>query len=101
MTIDAAPADLAYVLGTLARLLPGREVWAFGSRVNGKAKKFSDLDLVVLGPKLSDSVRMDLADAFRESDLPFKVDLIEWETTQPYFRKIIEANYEVIQPAGK
>jgi len=98
--IDVAPADLAYVLGVLARLLPGREVRAFGSRVTGRAKRFSDLDLAVLGPRLPSSTLMDLADAFRESDLPFKVDVIEWESAQPYFRKIIEEKFEVIQPAA-
>ena len=100
MPIDVAPADLAYVLGVLARLVPGREVRAFGSRVNGKPRKFSDLDLAVLGPRLPSSTLMDLQDAFRESDLPFKVDIIEWECTQPYFRKIIEENFEVIQTAA-
>ena len=99
MAIDVAPADLAYVLGVLARLLPGHEVRAFGSRVTGRAKRFSDLDLVVRGPRLPSSTLMDLQDAFRESDLPFKVDIIEWECTQPYFRKIIEEKYEVIQTA--
>ena len=100
VAIDAAPADLAFVLGILARFLPGREVRAFGSRVTGRAKRFSDLDLAVLGPRLPSSTLMDLQDAFRESDLPFKVDIIEWECTQPYFRKIVEEKFEVIQPAA-
>lgn len=31
-----------------------------------------------------------LIDAFAGSDLPWKVDLVKWETTSEFFRKIIE-----------
>jgi predicted nucleotidyltransferase len=82
----------------LQRHLPGREVWAFGSRVKRIAKPFSDLDLVILGSQpLTLSAMADLADDFTESDLPFKVDLVDWATTSPRFRAVIEAGYVVIQ----
>ena len=32
--------------------LPGVEVWAYGSRVNGRSHDGSDLDLVLRGPGL-------------------------------------------------
>jgi predicted nucleotidyltransferase len=82
----------------LQRHLPDREVWAFGSRVRRTAKPFSDLDLVILGSQpLTLSAIADLADDFTESDLPFKVDLVDWATTSPQFRAVIEAGYVVIQ----
>ncbi len=81
--------------------LPGKEVRAFGSRVTGKfLKKFSDLDLVVIT-----SERMPMRewarvkDAFELSDLPFRVDVLDWASVSPEFRKIIENRYEVIQTA--
>ena len=37
------------VLAALVRHIPNHEVWAFGSRTNGKHKPFSDLDIVVIG----------------------------------------------------
>ena len=78
--------------------MPAREVRAFGSRVSGPAKKFSDLDLAVMGEtSLSSSVLADLEEAFRESDLPFKVDVVEWATTKENFRRIIEQEYVVVQ----
>jgi type I restriction enzyme S subunit len=42
-----------------------------------------------------------LADAFAESDLPWKVDVVDWATTSESFRKIIERDKVVVQPAGK
>lgn len=79
----------------------GLEVWAFGSRVTGKnLKKFSDLDLVIID-KTPLPIRQyaQIKDAFTLSDLPFRVDVLDWTTISPEFRKIIEENYKIIQTA--
>ena len=96
--IDVSPEDLEQVLAILDRHLPGREVRAFGSRVAGKAKVYSDLDLAVMGEEpLSASVMADVREAFRESDLPFKVDVVDWATTSDTFRRIIEREFVVVR----
>lgn len=96
--LDIKPADLKTVQAILRRSTPGREVRAFGSRVSGKVKPFSDLDLAVMGnAPLAASVLADLKDTFRESDLPFKVDVVDWAETKENFRRIIEAAYVVVQ----
>ena len=97
MPVDVKADDLAFVLNTLKREVPERAVWAFGSRVCGTAKPFSDLDLAIISTEpLSIDTRANLADAFDESDLPFKVDLVDWATTPPAFRRIIEKNKIVL-----
>jgi type I restriction enzyme S subunit len=84
------------------RNVPGREVWAFGSRVNGTAEPYSDLDLAILGSDpLSVSILAELADDFTESDLPFKVDLVDWATTGKRFRKGIEGERVVVQNSAQ
>jgi type I restriction enzyme S subunit len=45
------------------------------------------------------AVRAALADDFSESDLPWKVDVIDWATTSASFRRIIEGHRVVIQTA--
>lgn len=47
--LNIKPADLKTVQTILRHHLPDREVRAFGSRVSGKVKPFSDLDLAVMG----------------------------------------------------
>jgi len=47
-SIDIAPEDLTLLQSILKRWIPNYEVWAFGSRVAGNARKFSDLDLAVI-----------------------------------------------------
>jgi len=99
--LDIKTADLKAVQAILRRYIPDREVRAFGSRLSGTAKPFSDLDLAVMGNEpVPASILADLKDAFSESDLPFKVDIADWAETQENFRGIIEAAYVVVQ-SGK
>ena len=89
--LDIADAELAIVKSILKRYVPDANVWAFGSRVTGKAKKFSDLDLCVqLETPLGVDRASALSEAFAESDLPWKVDVVDWATTSEAFRQIIE-----------
>jgi type I restriction enzyme S subunit len=49
------------------------------------------LDLVVMADKPLATMRLaDLKEEFSESDLPFKVDVVDWAATKEGFRKIIE-----------
>ena len=92
-------AEWQIVQAILLCHLPGREVWAFGSRVQGKPKPFSDLDLAVLGEQpLPPATLAALADDFTESDLPYKVDIVDWATTSERFRAIITAAHVELPP---
>lgn len=97
-SLDLSLKQLEEVQLILHSSLPGCTVWAFGSRVRGNAKKYSDLDLVLVASKpLALETLADLTAMFDESDLPFKVDLLDWATTSESFRKIIEAEKVVLQ----
>ncbi len=95
---------LAVVEAILAAAVPEREVWAFGSRVHGHGlKPFSDLDLVVLGDTPLDLARRAaMREAFSHSNLPFRVDIVDWATADPSFRAVIERDHVVLQrPHGR
>lgn len=82
----------------LQKHVPQYEVWAFGSRAKWTAKPHSDLDLCIVSDKpLSFSVLGALAEDFSDSDLPWKVDVVDWATTSESFRKIIERDKVVVQ----
>lgn len=88
--VDLAPEYLAIVCAILKQHVPDREIWAFGSRVLGKAKAYSDLDVVVVGEApLTLATRAALIEAFDESDLPIRVDVVDWAQTSERFRAII------------
>jgi predicted nucleotidyltransferase len=96
--LDLTAEQLATVQSILCQHVPDREVQAFGSRVTGKAKPYSDLDLVIMGDiPLDFRTVAALKDTFAESDLPFRVDVVEWATTGDNFRAIIRERSETVQ----
>jgi predicted nucleotidyltransferase len=66
-----------------------KDVYAFGSRVKGTYKKFSDLDLCIKQPLSGYEIEL-LNEKFTESDLPFKVDLVVYNELSDSFKKIID-----------
>lgn len=66
------------------------EIWIFGSRATGSHKPFSDVDICVKSSAiLPDHKMSELKHAFQESNLPFKVDLIDHYAISEDFRKLI------------
>jgi type I restriction enzyme S subunit len=99
--IDVRPDLWVIVRGILRSRVPGYEVWAFGSRVRGEAKRYSDLDLAIISDTaLPPAIRAELSDDFSESDLPWRVDVVDWAATSPAFRAIIARDKVVVQRAG-
>jgi len=100
--IDLTPEYLATVKNILQKLAPEYEVRVFGSRYKWLATTSSDLDLAVVGiEKLSAGLLSDLQDAFADSDLPFKVDVLDWQALSDEFKAVIEKGYEVLQKPSK
>lgn len=98
--IDISAHQWAIVRDILQKHVPQYEVWAFGSRATWAAKPYSDLDLAVICDQpLSLEVTANLADDFSESDLPWKVDVLDWATTREPFRTIIERDKVLVKQA--
>jgi type I restriction enzyme S subunit len=93
MVLDLEPRHLDMVRRILARHAPDVRAWAFGSWTACHAGRFSDLD-VVLEAENGGGVPIEtlarLRDAFSESDLPIKVDVVDWAALDPEFRSAIE-----------
>ena len=83
----------------LRKHLPDVEVWAYGSRVNGKSHSASDLDLVLRAPdlkRIQTSHLSELKEAFTESNIPFLVEARDWAELPETFHKEIKSNYIVL-----
>lgn len=99
MSLDLSQEQLNIVKQILQQYVPHLSVWAFGSRAKQKSKPYSDLDLAIItDTPLSFAEHADLVDAFCQSDLPWKVDIVDWAITSDEFRQIILEHYIVIQP---
>ena len=100
LPFDMALDDWKLVLRILHEQAPKTEVWAFGSRARRTAKPYSDLDLALITDKpLSLAQLACIKDAFDSSDLPIRVDLVDWASASDAFRRIIELDRVLVQPA--
>ncbi|GBU24684.1 hypothetical protein R83H12_01318 [Fibrobacteria bacterium R8-3-H12] len=77
--------------------IPNHEIRAFGSRVKGTNRKYSDLDLAIVGNgKLDNRSLWKLKNALMESRLPFRVDVLDYNAISESFRKIIDSECEIL-----
>ena len=84
----------------LDRFLPGVEVWAYGSRVNGRSHDGSDLDLVLRAPGLRPIALgqlRDFTEALTDSTIPFLVEARDWARLPERFQREIERDYVVFR----
>ena len=75
----------------LSILTGNYEVLFLGSRVSGKHKPMSDLDICLRGKEIIPiEVLADLRAAFEDSNIPFRIDIIDWARTSSDFQNLIE-----------
>jgi uncharacterized protein len=79
------------VLNILRANLPqSTQIWVFGSRATGRARRYSDLDLAIdAGRPLTLDEIAAFAEAFSDSDLPYKVDIVDWRNIEDGWRQTI------------
>jgi len=95
--IDIDPKYLDEVRRILSEHFPDAEVRVFGSRVTGNARRFSDIDIALVEPERIDPRRIEeLKDALSESDIPYRVDVLDWNAVSESFRRVIGEDYEVL-----
>lgn len=91
--LDLAPEHLLIVRRLLAEYLPGYRALAFGSRVKGTARRFSDLDIAVDGATAIPWMTLgQLKEALSESDLPMRVDVVDLTSSSKEFRDMVLAH---------
>ena len=100
--IDALELPLRYraqLEALLREYVPEVEVWAYGSRVNGRSHDGSDLDLVLRSPTLTPLGEgyLDLLAAIERSNIPILVQAHDWARLPESFHREIERGYVVVQ----
>ena len=90
--VHLTTTHLTLVQAILAAQVPQARVLAFGSRVSGTPRKYSDLDLAIIQPEpltLRDISR--LKHAFEDSDLPICIDVVDWNQADSEFKTMVSA----------
>ena len=97
--LHLSPRHCEEIEALLHKHLPDVEVWAYGSRVNGRSHDGSDLDLVLRGPKLAEidtSRIVDFIEALQDSTIPFLVEARDWARLPESFHREIECEHVVL-----
>ena len=71
-------------------LKPGTyQAFIFGSRASGNNARWSDLDIGLTSrKKLAGSTREKIREAFENSNIPFKIDLVDFDQVSSEFKKV-------------
>ena len=72
---------------------PKAEIWAYGSRVKNDCHSGSDLDLVVKSFNEDNKHLYELKDLLNDSDIPFLMDIQDFEKLPKYFQDEIKKEY--------
>lgn len=72
---------------------PKAEIWAYGSRVKNDCHSGSDLDLVVKSFNEDNKHLGELKDLLNDSDIPFLMDIQDFEKLPKYFQDEIKKEY--------
>ncbi len=85
-------AEIRRIAGHLGK------IYLFGSRATGRNKPFSDIDLCVVSDSpIPDEVMGSLKESFQESNIPFKVDIVDYHQISNEFRAMISKDWIEIQ----
>jgi predicted nucleotidyltransferase len=100
MKLSIEPYHLSIVCKILNENLKdlNSNVYVFGSRAIGTAKKYSDLDLAIdyCGQKIPFEVYAKLSISFENSLLPYKVDIIDLNLVSDQFKKVINDDLTIL-----
>ena len=74
--IDLEDKYVEFIKTTVLSVLPDVEIFIFGSRTQGKAQNYSDVDIALKG-KIQFNDLLKLSGIFENSTFPYKVDIVD------------------------
>ena len=97
--IAVSPDEMEIILKIIKKYVPNCDVLAFGSRLKWTHTDSSDLDLALISKnKLGISIIAQIKEDFMESDIPYKVDVLDYNAISESFKKIIDArNFKIYE----
>ena len=89
--LDLDPKYINFIKEIILPEIPNVEIYIFGSRVQGNALEYSDVDIALKNEeKISIESILKLRIKFENSTFPYKVDIVDLKNLKDEFRGIIE-----------
>lgn len=90
-TLDLDKKYQDFIIDLISGIVPKAEIFIYGSRVKGKALKYSDVDIAL---KCSDEIPFDsilrIKALFHDSTFPYMVDVIDLNSISEKFFNLIK-----------
>ena len=90
-TLDLGSRYVDFIKSLVRSEIKNTEIFIFGSRVQGKAKEFSDVDIAL---KSTEEIPLEkillLKAKFSDSTFPYKVDIVDLSNLDKNFLNIIQ-----------
>lgn len=90
-TLDLEERYKDFIITSITNIIPNAEIFIYGSRVKGKALKYSDVDIAI---KCNEEVPFDtmlqLKAFFHDSTFPYMVDIIDLNSISENFKTRIQ-----------
>lgn len=81
----------------LRKYFPKAQILVFGSRYKHTNKPYSDIDIAIVEKEKIDlATYSKVKEELEESNLRYRVDLLDWNSISADFQKNIEEGYETI-----
>ena len=90
------PEHLKMLTDIFDSYCPKAEIWGYGSRIKGEAHSGSDLDLAVKNFNDENLHIWELKELVQESNIPFLVDINEFDKLPKSFQDEILKDYVII-----
>jgi len=89
--LDLQDKHKDFIINTISALFPEVDIFIYGSRVQGKAQKYSDVDIAIKSvSEIPIEKLLQIKAAFHDSSFPYKVDIVDLEALNKDFYKLIE-----------
>lgn len=69
---------------------PDARFYIFGSRVKEKYREYSDIDIAINSPDLTEEQKSKLQTAFEYSTFPYEIDIIDLNNIDENFKNLIK-----------
>ena len=94
--LNVKPEHLKMLKDIFAKYCPKAEIWAYGSRIKGDSHDGSDLDMVVKSFNDETKNITELRQMLNDSNIPFLMDVTEFDKLPKSFQTEILKEYLVI-----
>jgi predicted nucleotidyltransferase len=84
------------IINLIVALIPDAKIYLFGSRARGTHRQWSDIDLALDAGVILPNVRIgEVSDVLAATNMPYKVDVLDFQNISPEMREIIKKDMQV------